>query len=43
VLYGLRERNLQRVRLIWREAFAEVTSPTESLRQAYDHLEQALK
>jgi hypothetical protein len=43
VLYGLRERNLQRVRLIWREAFAEVTSPTDNLRQAYDHLEQALK
>jgi hypothetical protein len=43
VLYGLRERNLQRVRLIWRDAFAEVTSPTENLRQAYDHLEHALK
>ena len=43
VLYGLRERNLQRVRLIWREAFAEVTAPTDNLRQAYDLLEQALK
>ena len=43
VLFGLRERNLQRIRLIWREAFAEVTSPTENLRQAYDHLEAALK
>jgi hypothetical protein len=43
VLYGLRERNLQRVRLIWREAFAEVTAPSENLRQAYDLLEQALK
>jgi hypothetical protein len=43
VLFGLRERNLQRVRLIWREAFAEVTSPSENLRQAYDLLEQALK
>ncbi|HVE73003.1 MAG TPA: hypothetical protein VNI54_16675 [Thermoanaerobaculia bacterium] len=43
VIFGLRERNLQRVRLIWREAFAEVTSPTENLRQAYDHLEAALK
>ena len=43
VLYGLRERNLQRVRLIWREAFAEVTSPSDNLRQAYDLLEQALK
>ena len=43
VIFGLRERNLQRVRLIWREAFAEVTSPTENLRAAYDHLEAALK
>lgn len=43
LLYGLRERNLQRVRSIWREAFAEVASPSENLRQAYDHLEQALK
>ena len=43
VIFGLRERNLQRVRLIWREAFAEVTSPSETLRQAYDHLEAALK
>lgn len=42
VLQGLREHNLQRVRLIWREAFAEVTSPNENLRQAYDHLEQVL-
>ncbi|HUR82664.1 MAG TPA: hypothetical protein VM733_18025 [Thermoanaerobaculia bacterium] len=43
VIFGLRERNLQRVRLIWREAFAEVTSPSENLRAAYDHLEAALK
>ena len=43
LLFGLRERNLQRVRLIWRDAFAEVTAPTDNLRQAYDHLEQALR
>ncbi len=43
VIFGLREHNLQRVRLIWREAFAEVTSPSENLRAAYDHLEAALK
>jgi hypothetical protein len=43
VIFGLREHNLQRVRLTWREAFAEVTSPSENLRQAYDHLEAALK
>ncbi|MGZ8779107.1 MAG: hypothetical protein ACXW31_04230 [Thermoanaerobaculia bacterium] len=43
VLFGLRERNLQRVALIWRDAFAEVKSRSENLRQAYDHLEQGLK
>ena len=43
VLQGLREQNLQRVKLIWRGAFAEVTSPTENLRTAYEHLEQALR
>ncbi len=43
VLFGLRERNLQRVALIWRDAFAEVQSLSENLRQAYDHLEQGLK
>ncbi|HEX6096446.1 MAG TPA: hypothetical protein VF432_09000 [Thermoanaerobaculia bacterium] len=43
VLFGLRERNTQRVSLIWREAFAEVKSRSENLRQAYEHLEQGLK
>jgi hypothetical protein len=43
VLFGLRERNIQRVSLIWRDAFAEVKSPSENLRQAYEHLELALK
>jgi hypothetical protein len=43
VLQGLRENNLQRVKLIWREAFAEVTSPNDNLRVAYEHLEQALR
>jgi hypothetical protein len=40
VLYGLRERNTARVGMIWREAFAEVRTPTEGLRQAHDHLER---
>jgi hypothetical protein len=40
VLYGLRERNTSRVGLIWREAFAEVRTPTEGLRSAHDHLER---
>jgi hypothetical protein len=43
VLFGLRERNVQRVSLIWRDAFAEVKSGSENLRQAYEHLEQGLK
>lgn len=43
VLFGLRERNLQRVALIWRDAFAEVKTRSENLRQAYEHLEQGLK
>lgn len=40
VLFGLRERNTARVGLIWREAFAEVRTPTDALRQAHDHLER---
>ena len=40
VLFGLRERNVQRVGLTWREAFAEVRVPTENIRAAYDHLEK---
>ncbi len=43
VLFGLRERNLQRVSLIWRDAFAEVKSRSENLRQAHEHLEQGLR
>ena len=40
VLYGLRERNAARVASIWRDAFAEVRTPTDGLRQAHDHLER---
>lgn len=43
VLFGLRERNLQRVSIIWRDAFAEVKTRSENLRQAQEHLEQGLK
>ncbi|HUP49443.1 MAG TPA: hypothetical protein VNA04_11700 [Thermoanaerobaculia bacterium] len=39
VLYGLRERNLQRVGLVYRDAFRELRAPSEELRKAYDHLE----
>jgi hypothetical protein len=40
VLFGLRERNVQRVGLTWRDAFAEVRVPSENVRTAYDHLEK---
>ena len=40
VLYALRERNTARVATVWRDAFAEVRTPTEGLRQAHDHLER---
>ena len=39
VLFGLRERNLQRVSNIWRDAFSEVRTPDDTLRQAQGHLE----
>jgi len=40
VLYGLRERNLPRVALVFRDAFRELRTPSESIRKAYDHLER---
>jgi hypothetical protein len=39
VLFSLRERNVQRVASVWRDAFAEVRSPNEGLRQAQTLLE----
>ncbi len=43
VLFGLRERNLSRVSLIWRDAFGEVRSRSAALQQAYEHLDQAFQ
>lgn len=40
ILFALRERNVQRIGLVWRGAFAEVTSPSENVRAAHDHLER---
>lgn len=40
VLYSLRERNLQRIGSIYRQAFAELRNPSHGLREAYEHLEQ---
>lgn len=40
VLYGLRERNLPRVSSIFRDAFAELRSPSEAMKRAYEHLDR---
>jgi hypothetical protein len=40
LLYALRERNLPRVGSIYREAFAELSAPSATLKQAFDHLER---
>jgi hypothetical protein len=39
VLFSLREKNVQRVSSVWRDAFAEVRTANEGLRQAQLHLE----
>lgn len=43
VLYAVRERNLQRIGSVYRNAFAELKNPSIAMRQAYEHLEQAVK
>jgi hypothetical protein len=40
VLYGLRERNLPRVSSIFREAFAELRTPSDAMKKAYEHLDR---
>ncbi len=40
VLYALRERNLPRISNVYRDAFSEVKSPSDALRQAQDHLDR---
>jgi hypothetical protein len=40
VLYALRERNLSRVGSIYRDAFAEMKTQSEGVRQALEHLER---
>ena len=40
VLFGLREKNLGRVASVYRDAFSELSLPSESLRSAYEHLDQ---
>lgn len=40
VLYALRERNLPRIANVYRDAFSEVKSPSDALRQAQEHLDR---
>jgi hypothetical protein len=43
VVYGLRERNLQRLNLIWRDALRELRTKSDGARQAYEHLDQVFR
>ncbi|HYM60974.1 MAG TPA: hypothetical protein VEZ11_08785 [Thermoanaerobaculia bacterium] len=43
LLFALRERNTQRIAMIYREALAEVSKPTDSLREVHEHLEAYLR
>jgi len=40
LLYALRERNLARVGSIYRDAFSELSTPSATLKQAFEHLEK---
>jgi hypothetical protein len=40
VLYALRERNVARVGIVYKQAFAELKTASEGVRQAQDHLEK---
>ncbi|MBV9493685.1 MAG: hypothetical protein JOZ54_05535 [Acidobacteria bacterium] len=40
LLYAVREQNMQRIALIYRDAFSEISKPSDALRQAYEHLDQ---
>lgn len=40
VLFGLRERNIPRIANIYRDAFSEVKTPSEGVRQALEHLDK---
>jgi len=40
VLYAIREHNVSRIGSIYRAAFAEIRTPSDSLKQAYDSLER---
>ena len=40
VLYGLRERNIPRIANVYRDAFSELKTPSDAMRQALDHLDR---
>ena len=40
VLYAIREHNIARIGSIYRAAFAEIRTPSDALRAAYDSLER---
>ena len=40
VLYALRERNLARVGTVYRDAFSEMKTQSDNVRQAFEHLER---
>ncbi|HKO01780.1 MAG TPA: hypothetical protein VJ032_08810 [Thermoanaerobaculia bacterium] len=40
VLYAIREHNISRVGSIYRAAFAEIKSPSDAIKQAYENLER---
>jgi hypothetical protein len=43
VVYALRERNVQRLTTVYREAFSEIIGPTETVRKAYDLIDDYLR
>src|SRR5437870_7462141 len=43
LLYALRERNLARVGSIYRDAFSELSAPSATLKQAFEHLEKSFQ
>jgi hypothetical protein len=42
VLFAVRERNVQRIGIIYRDAFRELQNASSGLREAYEHIQQAL-
>ena len=40
VVFALREKDLQRARLVYKDAFSELTVPSEGLKQAYELLDE---